>query len=169
MAEIGDRTERATPRRREEARKHGQTTLSPEIGPVAVMVGALLLVSSGAPAALAQGRRLLAEWLAAVGTVGAEREASLYAAGPLFERTAVELGWLLGPFFLTTAAVGTAAVVAQVDRRRVKALAGFFEEGGFAAAEARVRARVFYTFLLGEPQVRAPGRELEKMVKILSA
>ena len=34
-----------------------------------------------------------------------------------------------------------AAAVAQVDRRRVKALAGFFEEGGFTAAEARVRAR----------------------------
>ena len=53
-----------------------------------------------------------------------------------------------------------AAAVAQVDRRRVKALAGFFEEGGFTAAEARVRARTFYTFLLGEPQ--------EKMVRILS-
>jgi len=64
-----------------------------------------------------------------------------------------------------------AAAVAQVDRRRVKALAGFFEEGGFTAAEARVRARTFYTFLLGEPQVRAPAREageLEKMVRILS-
>lgn len=64
-----------------------------------------------------------------------------------------------------------AAAVAQVDRRRIKALAGFFEEGGFAAAEARVRARTFYTFLLGEPQVRAPAREageLEKMVKILT-
>jgi len=64
-----------------------------------------------------------------------------------------------------------AAAVAQVDRRRVKALAGFFEEGGFGAAEARTRARTFYTFLLGEPQVRAPAREadeLEKMVKILS-
>jgi AcrR family transcriptional regulator len=64
-----------------------------------------------------------------------------------------------------------AAAVAQVDRRRIKALAGFFEEGGFAAAEARVRARTFYTFLLGEPQVRAPAREageLEKMVRILS-
>jgi AcrR family transcriptional regulator len=63
------------------------------------------------------------------------------------------------------------AVVAQVDRRRVKALAGFFEEGGFTAAEARTRARTFYTFLLGEPQVRAPAREageLEKMVKILA-
>ena len=64
-----------------------------------------------------------------------------------------------------------AAVVAQVDRRRVKALGGFFEEGGFSPAEARTRARTFYTFLLGEPQVRAPVREsgeLEKMVKILA-
>jgi AcrR family transcriptional regulator len=63
-----------------------------------------------------------------------------------------------------------AAAVAQVDRRRIKALAGFFEEGGFTPAEARTRARTFYTFLLGEPQVRAPAREageLEKMVKIL--
>jgi len=64
-----------------------------------------------------------------------------------------------------------AAAVAQVDRRRVKALGGFFEEGGFSAAEARIRARTFYTFLLGEPQVRAPAREsgeLEKMVSILA-
>jgi AcrR family transcriptional regulator len=64
-----------------------------------------------------------------------------------------------------------AAAVAQVDRRRIKALAGFFEEGGFTSAEARTRARTFYTFLLGEPQVRAPAREageLEKMVKILA-
>ena len=64
-----------------------------------------------------------------------------------------------------------AAAVAQVDRRRVKALGGFFEEGGFSAAEARIRARTFYTFLLGEPQVRAPAREsgeLEKMVRILA-
>ena len=64
-----------------------------------------------------------------------------------------------------------AAAVAQVDRRRIKALAGFFEEGGFTPAEARIRARTFYTFLLGEPQVRSPAREageLEKMVAILT-
>lgn len=64
-----------------------------------------------------------------------------------------------------------AAAVAQVDRRRVRALTGFFEEGGFGAAEARTRARLFYTFLLGEPQVRAPARdpgELEKMITILA-
>jgi AcrR family transcriptional regulator len=65
-----------------------------------------------------------------------------------------------------------AAAVGQVDRRRVRALTGFFEEGGFSAAEARTRARLFYTFLLGEPQVRSPAREtgeLARMVKILQA
>jgi AcrR family transcriptional regulator len=62
-----------------------------------------------------------------------------------------------------------AAAVAQVDRRRVATLTRFFEEGGFAAAEARIRARLFYTFLLGEPQVRSPARdagELERMIGI---
>ena len=64
-----------------------------------------------------------------------------------------------------------AAAVAQVDRRRIGALTELFAEEGFARAEARTRARLFYTFLLGEPQVRAPAREpgeLERMVKILS-
>jgi AcrR family transcriptional regulator len=64
-----------------------------------------------------------------------------------------------------------AAAVAQVDRRRVRALTGLFEEAGFGAAEARSRARLFYTFLLGEPQVRAPAREpgeLERMVRVFS-
>ena len=65
-----------------------------------------------------------------------------------------------------------AAAVAQVDRRRVRALAGFFEGGGFGTAEARTRARLFYTFLLGEPQVRSPARqpgELARMVRILQS
>lgn len=65
-----------------------------------------------------------------------------------------------------------AAAVSRVDRRRVRALAGFFEHGGFSAADARTRARLFYTFLLGEPQVRAPAREpgeLARMVKILQS
>jgi AcrR family transcriptional regulator len=65
-----------------------------------------------------------------------------------------------------------AAAVAQVDRRRVRALTALFEEAGFAGADARSRARLFYTFLLGEPQVRAPAREpteLERMVRILAS
>jgi AcrR family transcriptional regulator len=63
------------------------------------------------------------------------------------------------------------AAVAQVDRRRVGALTTLFEQEGFSTAESRTRARLFYTFLLGEPQVRAPARgsdELPAMVKILT-
>jgi AcrR family transcriptional regulator len=65
-----------------------------------------------------------------------------------------------------------AAVVGQVDRRRVRALTAFFEQGGFRGAEARTRARLFYTFLLGEPQVRSPRREpgeLDHMVRFYAA
>ena len=65
-----------------------------------------------------------------------------------------------------------AHAVEAVDRRRVRALTQLFEEAGFAGAEARTRARLFYTFLLGEPQVRAPRRhadELERMVALLAA
>jgi AcrR family transcriptional regulator len=64
-----------------------------------------------------------------------------------------------------------AAAVTQVDRRRVRALTVLFEEGGFAPAEAAARARLFYTFLLGEPQVRAPAREsgeLKRIVDVLT-
>ncbi len=64
-----------------------------------------------------------------------------------------------------------AAAVARVDRRRLSTLKKFFEQGGFRAEEAGVRARLFYAFLLGEPQMRAPAREpgeLERMVAILA-
>jgi AcrR family transcriptional regulator len=64
-----------------------------------------------------------------------------------------------------------AAAVAQVDRRRLRALTGLFEDGGFAPGEAATRARLFYTFLLGEPQVRAPAREsgeLKRMIDVLT-
>jgi AcrR family transcriptional regulator len=66
---------------------------------------------------------------------------------------------------------GVASAVEEVDRRRVRALTRLFEEAGFAAPHARTRARLFYTFLLGEPQVRAPRRhavELERMVAVLA-
>jgi AcrR family transcriptional regulator len=67
---------------------------------------------------------------------------------------------------------GVAQAVEAVDRRRSRALVQLFEEAGFPAAEARVRARLFYTFLLGEPQVRAPRRDphdLERIVALLAA
>jgi flagellar biosynthetic protein FlhB len=114
MAELGDRTERATPKRREEALKQGQRTLSPEVSPVVVLLAALALGSWGGPRALAQARVVLRDWLAAVGPVGGDAGVPLGAVWPLFTRSMMQIGGLLAPFFLATAAAGTAAVVAQV-------------------------------------------------------
>jgi flagellar biosynthesis protein FlhB len=117
MAEAGDRTERATAKRRDEARRHGQTTLSPEIAPVAVLLTVLVLASWGAPQALTRSRVMLGAWLAAVGPAGAEPDAFLGAVSPLLVRAFHQVGQLLGPFFLATAVAGIGAVVAQVGWR----------------------------------------------------
>src|SRR5262245_54975836 len=111
--EAADRSERATPKRREEARKHGQVVLSPEVGPVAVLLVAVALASIGGPRLLAGSRTLLRGWLAAVGPAGAGSD-PLGAVWPLLGRSVGELGHALGPFILGVAVVGIGAVVAQV-------------------------------------------------------
>ena len=114
MAEgAADRTERATPKRRDEARRHGQVVLSPEVSPVVVLLTALTLATMGGPMLLARSRMIVGGWLAAVGTVGADTDV-LDAAGPLLARAAAQLGTVLLPFFVAVALVGGATVVAQV-------------------------------------------------------
>src|SRR5262245_26714469 len=114
MAEdAAERTERATPKRREEARKQGQVILSPEVSPVAVLMTALALASIGAPQLLARSRILLRGWLAAAGPAAASAD-PIAAARPLLHGTAAQLGQALVPFVLALAVVGVAAVIAQV-------------------------------------------------------
>ena len=110
MAETAGRTERPTPKRREEARKQGQVVLSPEVSPVAVLLAALALASWGAPVALGRSRLVLGSWLAAVGPAAAGDAAVL----PLAARALLEMAHVLVPFFLVTAIVGAGAVVAQI-------------------------------------------------------
>jgi flagellar biosynthesis protein FlhB len=59
MAEGGDRTEQATPQRREESRRKGQVAVSTEVSPVLVLLTALTLGHYGAPIALAHCRLVL--------------------------------------------------------------------------------------------------------------
>jgi flagellar biosynthesis protein FlhB len=106
----GDRTEKATPKRREDARKKGQIVLSPEVSPVAVLLAALAVASWGAPEMVARSRLVLRAWLAAVGPVGSSDD-SLW---PLFSQTLHELGTLFAPFFLMVSVVGVGTVIAQV-------------------------------------------------------
>jgi flagellar biosynthesis protein FlhB len=110
MADGLERTERATPRRREEARRKGQVAVSPEVSPVAVLLAAVTVASWGAPRLLARSAGVLRTWLGAVGPTGAHDD----PIWPLASHALVQLSTPLVPFFLATAAVGSAAVLAQV-------------------------------------------------------
>jgi flagellar biosynthetic protein FlhB len=108
MADAG-RTEQATPKRREEARKKGQVVLSPDVGAVSVLLAALMVATWGWPLALSQCRILLVGWLEQVAVSG-----DVDRVWPLLARSFLDTGRVLAPFALATALVGVAAVVAQV-------------------------------------------------------
>jgi len=113
MADDADRTERATPKRRDEARKKGQVLLSPELSPVAVLLMAVTVATVGGPLALARTRGVLASWLAAVGPTAAHDDPTW----PLVVRALKDVLGFLGPFFLATGVAGVGVMVAQVGFR----------------------------------------------------
>ncbi len=110
MADDADRTERATPKRREEARKKGQVLLSPELSPIAVLLMAVTIATLGGPLALSRTRGVLASWLAAVGPTAAHDDPTW----PLVARALKDVLAFLAPFFLATGVAGVGTVVAQV-------------------------------------------------------
>jgi flagellar biosynthetic protein FlhB len=110
MAEGGERTEQATPKRREESRRKGQVAVSTEVSPVLVLLTALTLAHYGAPVALARCRLVLGRFLAAAGPAAVHDD----AVAPFLVQAVLEMGGLLVPFCIAAALVGLAAMVAQV-------------------------------------------------------
>lgn len=108
--DAAERSEQATPKRREEARKRGQVPISSEVSPVAVLLVALVITTWGAPAMLAQSRLVLRTWLAAAGPAAAHGD----AVWPMVAHTLYQLLGVMAPFFLATAVVAGIAMVAQV-------------------------------------------------------
>lgn len=106
----GERTEQATPRRREEARKQGQVALSPEVSPVLILAAAVALGSLAGPAALGRLRAMLRDSLRTVGDVVAAGASPADLLGPAL----LEVARVVAPVLLVVGIVGTAAVVAQV-------------------------------------------------------
>jgi flagellar biosynthetic protein FlhB len=181
MADGPDRTEQATPRRREEARKKGQVAVSSEVSPVAVLGAVLLLASWGGPAAVARSRMLLHGWIAAIGPAAAHDD----PIWPLARGSLLALASALAPFFVTTAVVGAGAMIAQVgfglrpnllapDLSRMspaRAVGRIFSRTGLVSlAKAIVKivivlgiaARVLWR--TGEDAVGAPGMSLDALL-----
>src|SRR5262245_58147218 len=99
--DAAERSERATPKRREEARKRGQVPVSPEVSPVAVLLVALTVATWGTPAVMAQSRLVLRGWLAASGPAAAHGD----AVWPLLAHALLQLLGVMAPFFIATALV----------------------------------------------------------------
>ena len=110
MADDTDRTESATPKRREEARKHGQVLLSPELSPVAVLLMAVTIAGVGSPLLLARSRVVLVRWLAAIGPTAAHDDPTW----PLLAQALRDVVTVLAPFFVATGLTGVAVVLVQV-------------------------------------------------------
>jgi flagellar biosynthetic protein FlhB len=108
-----NRTERATPKKREEARKRGQVPRSVEIGPAAQLLVFLGIASVGAPWAVGQAREVMVSWLAAPARLVGQDDL-LGAVAPLAARSGMAMLAVTAPLLFATAAVGIAVMVAQV-------------------------------------------------------
>jgi flagellar biosynthetic protein FlhB len=105
-----DRTEQATPKRREDARREGRVVHSTEVSATAVILAAIVAGSWGAPGALGESRRLMRYWVGGLGTLDLTPE----TVGPILREALAQTAVLAVPLFAVAAAVGVAATVAQV-------------------------------------------------------
>src|SRR4051794_5838828 len=105
------KTEKATPKRRGEARSKGQVARSPEVNSAAVLAAGVATLALAGPRIFRGLRDMLEHGLAQAGNFGLATESGL----PSLARSAF-LAFLaaVGPILFATAAAGFLASVAQV-------------------------------------------------------
>lgn len=110
-----DRTEKATPKRREEARRRGQVAKSVDLNGALVMLAGLLALSLLAPLTMHTAQDALAQGLADA----AQPQQLMSAAGlrGLFEATAESVALGVGPIAAVCLLTGVLANVAQTRGR----------------------------------------------------
>ena len=105
-----EKTEQATPKRREEAREKGQVAKSREVPAVAVLLGGLLFFYFGSSYMIFRLEVFMKEIFNQVGEYNLERWQDMYA---LLLLSIKELGFILGPFVLIIMLAGTGANLIQ--------------------------------------------------------
>jgi flagellar biosynthetic protein FlhB len=105
----GERTEKATPKRRTEARKKGQVARSQEVNSTAVLLAAAGALAIAGPAMAANLRSLLTETMTRV----AQPDITSQTIGGLMNHWAMAIGTLLAPVLAAAALAGVVANVIQ--------------------------------------------------------
>jgi flagellar biosynthetic protein FlhB len=105
-----EKTEQATPKRREEAREKGDVAKSREISSVAVLLASLLFFYFGSTYLVFQLKVFMKGMLSQAGTYGLEKWQDLYV---LLLLSIKGLGLILGPFILLVMIAGIGANLLQ--------------------------------------------------------
>ena len=113
-AGAGDRTERATPRRREEARKEGQVARSMEVSSAfAMLTGFIVLLIWGSKVSGSLSRDMT-YWIHSAGHPEKVQRAEMMK---MFTHTVMVIGYATAPFFAALVLVGVLSNVLQIRFR----------------------------------------------------
>jgi len=129
----GDKTEKATPKKRDDARKKGQVAKSQDLGGAVVLLSSLLALSSFGPAAWGHMRDAMLRSLTLIGTPDVVAHG---AVGKLLLPTLMDAALAAGPIGFVCMIAGTLTGVMQVgwkpsaqalkpDPKRINPLSGF--------------------------------------------
>ncbi|MFQ5692170.1 MAG: flagellar biosynthesis protein FlhB [Nitrospinota bacterium] len=105
-----EKTEPASPKRREEARESGKVAKSQEVGSVVILMGALLVFYFSANFMLTGAGDLMSRFFRGLARVELDRSSLL----SLLYAALWQMSYILGPFFLATVVFALVANVAQV-------------------------------------------------------
>jgi flagellar biosynthetic protein FlhB len=115
MAEqqAGNRTEQATARRREEARKKGQVALSREVPGAVVLLGGVTMMALFAPSAMTRLADLMRTWLVRATSAPTQTALSPDAVGGVMQQFGLDVAGTVWPFLAGVMVLGTGSYVAQ--------------------------------------------------------
>jgi flagellar biosynthetic protein FlhB len=111
MAGGGDKTEKATPKRREEARKKGQLARSQDLNGALVLIGGLFALSIWGPHVL---DTLGTSMRSTIGMMSNPRQVTASALGQIFVESGKTIGMTVGPIALTCMGFGLIGNFIQV-------------------------------------------------------
>jgi flagellar biosynthesis protein FlhB len=166
MASGGDKTEKATPKRRQEARRKGQVAKSQDLGGAVVLLASLLSLSALGPAAWGHMRDAMLRSLSLIGTPDVVDHGGI---SKLLLSTMTDAALAAGPIAMVCMTAGVVTGVLQVgwkpsghplkpDPKRINPLKGFKNLFGvhflFESAKTTVKfaviAAIASTALIGQ-------------------
>jgi len=113
MADLENRTEPATPKRRAQARARGEVAVSRDVSTAALLLGSLGLFYALAQPAMTKMADFLREWLAAAGEVGNGGGLTADRVHEMALKVGTDWLLLMLPFLVGVALLGAGSMVAQ--------------------------------------------------------